>query len=348
MNKRLLYSVAICTYNPLPQIFEKTINAVRRIISLSKELISEIIIIDNNSMPPVSELPFIKDLLDTNSNILLFEECKQGLAYARVKAISESKGNVIVFFDDDNEPDADYIINLNTCLLRYPGVGAWGPGDITVKFIGDVSHVFQDRYKEFYQEKHFDTVLFGCQIEAWLPCYPFGTGLALRKCVANEYVKKFESRQLSTIGRCAGNMSSAEDLQMVWEAIKLGYSAGVSPSLKLNHLIGEHKANEEYLKKLVFGCAYSYLSAFNESFSKQGHHKNSLQNNHSSKVFNWLYTLKITFMILLKFFEYLFKKQLYLYKFSVISILASYKSKSDINPHLKLNWIEQLIEALMK
>ena len=72
--------------------------------------------------------------------------------------------------------------------------------------------------------------------------------------------------QLTSVDRQGYRLSSASDIQIVWEAVKLGFSAGVSPTLRLTHLIQKERSHLSYVKRLAFGTASSYIPALVESF----------------------------------------------------------------------------------
>lgn len=82
------------------------------------------------------------------------------------------------------------------------------------------------------------------------------------------YYLKVKGGTFSSTGRQGKSLSSGEDNQIVWEAIKMGYAAGISPSLVITHLIPAHRANLDYVKRLSFGTASSFLPCLVDSFSE--------------------------------------------------------------------------------
>lgn len=59
----------------------------------------------------------------------------------------------IIFFDDDNEPTPDYLIGLLSVILKYPHVGIWGPGEVTVDFIDKTTTWIEKNGGYTFQEK---------------------------------------------------------------------------------------------------------------------------------------------------------------------------------------------------
>ena len=76
----------------------------------------------------------------------------------------------------------------------------------------------------------------------------------------------YKSGSFLSTGRQGKSLFSGEDNQIVWEAIKMGCAAGVSPSLVITHLIPAHRANLDYVKRLSFGTASSFLPCLVDSF----------------------------------------------------------------------------------
>jgi hypothetical protein len=70
----------------------------------------------------------------------------------------------------------------------------------------------------------------------------------------------------SALDRTGKALSSGGDIQIIWEAVKMGYAAGVAPSLIVNHLISTKKSNLKYIKRLHFGTSSSYLPCLTNSF----------------------------------------------------------------------------------
>ena len=94
-----------------------------------------------------------------------------------------------LIFDDDNEPAFDYLEQLLPLIHQYPSVACWGPGNITVEYTGKKVPGWMEYYKESFQQKSLHQVQISKQ-EWWQEFYPPGTGLAIKKEVALEYVKR--------------------------------------------------------------------------------------------------------------------------------------------------------------
>jgi hypothetical protein len=258
-------SILICTYNPEQQIFRRTLKSVESLI-ISADVPVECIIIDNNSPTPLKQLDYVGEFLDRCPWARVIQETQQGLTFARMAGFRAANNSLILFIDDDNEVSSLYLETLVDLFAKYPSVGAWGPGNINVEFMGNVSEWFSKNFKLLFQERHSKHTEYGCIPETWAYFYPFGTGLAVRRRILAQYCSEIQNGNLSAPGRKGKALSSGDDNQIVWEGIKMGYAAGIAAGLSVNHLIPANRSNLDYVKRLRFGTADSYIPSMVSSF----------------------------------------------------------------------------------
>jgi hypothetical protein len=67
-------------------------------------------------------------------------------------------------------------------------------------------------------------------------------------------------------GRTGNQLASGDDTQMVLLCLSKGYAAGVSPALKIKHIIPEARANYEYLQRLAYGTGLCYETCMVQVF----------------------------------------------------------------------------------
>lgn len=257
------YSIVICTYNPDVRLLERCIKAVASLDSTG--LTTEVIIVDNNSTKPIEEYESVIEFGNKLSNFAVVKEERQGLLHARIRGIEHSKGRFIVFFDDDNEPFGDYLVQLHELIAAHPNVAAWGPGNVWVDFIDGIDDALKKDALPLFQERHEPHIAYAC-VRALQPCYPYGTGLAISRPCAQEYLKRASSNEFSLTGRQGQRLSSGDDTQMVLCCIAAGYAAGISPALKTNHIIPAKRANYAYMKKLTWGTLSAHDPSIKQVF----------------------------------------------------------------------------------
>ena len=96
-------SVIICSHNPRAPYLRRVLDALRAQTLPAKDW--ELLLIDNASGEPLAG----QFDLAWQPNARHVRENKIGLTPARLRGIAESKGDLLVFVDDDNVLRADYL-----------------------------------------------------------------------------------------------------------------------------------------------------------------------------------------------------------------------------------------------
>jgi glycosyltransferase involved in cell wall biosynthesis len=260
----LKFSIIICSYNPKNYLLKRLLNSIISFDKLSP--FHEVIIVDNNSKPILSENNYINIFLKCKADSQIIVENAGGLTAARIAGIKKSKYDWIVFFDDDNEPDVNYLLQAKILIENYPHVGAWGPGQLTVNYINCQETKFLKKIKWLFQERNYKGTFFENNTLEGSEYYPFGTGMIIRKSVLAEYISRVESAQYTMSDRNGKSLMSAGDTQILFTSLQMGYYAGSSNFLKLVHLIDATKAKHKHAVKLIYALNSSYLKAYQEVF----------------------------------------------------------------------------------
>lgn len=260
------YSIVICTYNPDERLLGRCLTAIINLVSI--DINYEVILVDNNSAKPVEQLACLQDSISKLKNFHILHVAKQGVGYARMAAIKKASGNYIVYFDYDNEPQCDYLLELKKLNNQYPKVAACGPGNVWVDFIDGIDRNIESYARTAFQEKHIPRFSFS-NIKEWQDIYPFGTGLCTKSSLLREYVEEVNTGRYTMPGRTGNKLIGGEDTQMVLHCIKKGYFAGSSPSLNLKHIIPANRANINYLKRLTYNTSLDYHTCLLQVFPEQ-------------------------------------------------------------------------------
>jgi glycosyltransferase involved in cell wall biosynthesis len=254
-------SIIVCTYKPDKDIFSRLLGAISLLDT--SNIKSELIVVDNNSKFSVFD-SFSVEFENIKIKTKQVFEPLSGLTNARIAGYKSSSGDVLIFFDDDNEPQPDYLQAVFHEFMRFPNIGVFGPGHISVEFLGNPpAWIYHNKY--YFQERHYHQALFACCAD-WFEFYPPGTGQAVRRFIFNSYHNALLEGRLSAADRKGNSLSSAGDVQLVFESIKMEYAVGVSPKMNLQHLIAERKSTFTYLKRLLFGMSSSFPEAYAECF----------------------------------------------------------------------------------
>ncbi len=242
-------SVIICTYNPRKDYMQRTLDSIKKQDYPQSKF--ELLIIDNASKEN------LKDTLDLtwHSNAQVIRENKLGLTPARLRGIKEAQGEIILFIDDDNVLNEDYLSIGMKIPIENPSLGSWG-GRLKGEFEAEVPPQYQKylwMLAVIDQDRDYWSNVYGLD-----NCMPTGAGMFLRKEVAIDYLHKVQNDPIRlSLDRKGNSLSSCGDIDMARCALDLGYGIGTFVSLKFTHLIPEGRLKEEYLVKLASANAYS-------------------------------------------------------------------------------------------
>lgn len=242
-------SAIVCTHNPRQDYIDKVIMALKaQTLSLAGW---ELLLIDNASESLLSE----KIDLSWHLQSRHIREEQLGLTPARLRGIKEATGEILIFVDDDNVLDSDYLEVALQISQDYPFLGAWG-GQIRPEFEVTPPEWTKPYWKylairEFDQDK-WSNLLYQYQTT---PC---GAGLCVRQIVANKYAEivNNDPRRLA-LDRKGKLLMSAGDSDLAFTACDIGLGTGQFTNLKLTHLMPASRLEEDYLVRLVEGLLYS-------------------------------------------------------------------------------------------
>ena len=278
MSEQLQCSVVICSFNPDRERLERTLDGLKRQTLPIRNW--EFILVDNASEKPLEKAYD----LSWHASGRHEREPQQGITHARIRGMNEAKADVILFVDDDNILEPNYLERGLELGSKWPHIGCWGgqllpefeidPPDWTRPFwnflairplrhdlwtnlIGQheavpptagmfVRRTVWEPYvtNAMKDSRHY---LVGQQ-EAMLPA----SGLFEKKTVWETYVRKAmkDSRKI---------LNRGEDTDLAFTACDLGFGVARFRELILTHIIPAERLSEPYLLKLVEGIAYSTI-----------------------------------------------------------------------------------------
>lgn len=244
-----MLSVIICSHNPRPAYFAKCLEGLRW--QTFPPGAWELVIIDNRSDMPLAESI---DLAWHPGARVLREETL-GLTPARLRGIRESKGELLVFVDDDNVLDADFLETAQRIMEERPYLGSWS---------GQCRPAFEQTPPEWTRRYWGNLVIREFDKDVWsnLPrlsaSMPCGAGLCVRRQVALHYIHLHESgRRSLQLDRNGKSLLSGGDNDLAACACDIGLGVALIASLKLTHLISPERLTEDYLARLSEGIHFS-------------------------------------------------------------------------------------------
>jgi glycosyltransferase involved in cell wall biosynthesis len=249
-------SVIICTHNPREDYLLRTLEALKNQTLPMDQW--ELLLIDNASKEPLSE----KWDLSWHPKSLHIREEELGLTPARIKGIQESKGEILVFVDDDNLLDEDYLEKSIQLLEDNTKLGCIGAAIIRPEF---------EKEPEAHLKKYCDCLALRVIPKAeWSNIpekanRPYGAGLVVIRNVADKFVLSINSNLTKkSLGRNGENLLSCEDDEFSFVSCQMGFGIGVFPDLKVMHLIPKKRVELDYLIKIMEGHAYSKTLLYKE------------------------------------------------------------------------------------
>jgi glycosyltransferase involved in cell wall biosynthesis len=211
----------------------------------------ELIVVDNGSEPAIA-LGSAAGLVDLRT----VAEPIAGLTPARIRGIREARGEIVVFVDDDNLLDSDYLEQALRIAEEYPRIGAFG---------GRISPEFEAPEPTWLRPFRSHLALADFPQDEWsnvtgeravLPC---GAGLCMRLPLAKQWAERAAADpRRRSLGRTGSRTLSCEDTDMVLSCADAGWGMGRFTALHLTHVIPAARLEFAYQKRLAADIGYSY------------------------------------------------------------------------------------------
>jgi len=244
-------SVVICCYNSaklLPATLEHLSRQKTR-----KYVDWEVVIVNNASTDNTSEVAATewKKYPDCKGSLKIAYQPIPGLAAAREKGIEESKYEYIVFCDDDNWLDENFVQNV-VRLMR-------SNSDIAIAGAETQEVCEVDPPEWFHKWKNWSYAV-GEQFErpgdiTWSRGFVWGAGMVLRReALEKLYGDGFKSLLTDRKGK---ELASGGDTEICYAMRLAGWRIWYDPELKLKHYMTAPRLKWEYFLKLWKGFGVS-------------------------------------------------------------------------------------------
>jgi glycosyltransferase involved in cell wall biosynthesis len=241
-------TVIVCTHNPRKDYLERVMQGLKG-QSLERGR-WELLVVDNASKEPVSE----GLVLGWHPGGRCVREERLGLTEARLRGIRESRGELLIFVDDDNVLQEDYLEVAVRLSAEWPLLGVFG---------GGAEGEFERQPGESVLRYLHHLALRKVERPRWsnLPdsgaAEPWGAGMCLRRPVAEAYLNYCRERRQYMTDRRGQLLNSGGDNEICRVALQEGWGMGVFPQLFFIHLIPAFRVEEDYLVRLVEGMEFS-------------------------------------------------------------------------------------------
>jgi glycosyltransferase involved in cell wall biosynthesis len=236
-------SVLIPTHNPRSDLLARTLAALQAQTLPTADW--ELLLIDNASSPPV---PADRVAWHPHGRVIRAPEL--GLTNARLAGFEAAGGEVLVWVDDDNLLQADYLAVVQQVFGRDARLGAAGGRSVPE---------YEAEPPAWYRP---DLAPLGCrdlgaerQTARWDPAgqrfypaiSPIGAGLAVRRSALASWVAQTRNDPIRRqFGRTGTALTSGEDNDINLTLLAGGWSLSYEPALSLIHVIPSRRLTSDY------------------------------------------------------------------------------------------------------
>ncbi|WP_231490264.1 glycosyltransferase [Pedobacter sp. Leaf170] len=247
-------SIIICCYNSAERL-PKTIEHISKIENIESQI--EIIIVDNCSTDATSKVAELElNRYSKNIDYHIVHESRPGLYNARKRGCQVANYDWLLFCDDDNWLERDYIINFLKNLNEYPHLEIFGCGISNPVFEKQPQkwfYKYQYLCAIFNIEERKKNVMISNSME--VESFVCGAGMYVRKEFINAYFSDYRFKLVDRIGEA---LSSGGDTDLVWFALSNNLHVGQFSNLKLQHYITANRITKKYIIRLYMGISFSF------------------------------------------------------------------------------------------
>lgn len=240
-----MLSIIVCTYNR-----DKYLYGALNCIAENGYPIDayEIILVNNMSTDNTENecLRFRQNYPEVNFRYVI--ETNQGLSFARNRGIEESRGETLLFLDDDSYIQPNYLAHLQRQLNLHPDTDAFG---------GKIDPVFESgeapKWLSKWNYSWVSAIDMGekvCQFKG--KAFPIGANMGIRKAMLDK-IGVFNTQ----LGRSKKNLMGGEEKDLFERIRQQGGNIFYFPDVVVQHVIPPSRTTKEYVKRLGEGVGRS-------------------------------------------------------------------------------------------
>jgi len=240
MSTDIAYTLALCTHNHADRL-AKTLLSLEALSH--PQFAFELLVVNNASTDGTSAILDQIDWRPQGVPVRVVVEDKLGLSNARNRAIAEARGDYIIFFDDDETLDPDWLNEYEQAIQ------AWQPdalgGRIEVLFEGgERPRWLQDELLGFIGQLSHGPIPKELNDRS-TPI--FGGNFGFRKAVF-EQIGAFDA----DLGRRGGDNTGGEDTEIYRRMVRAGMKVRWVPDAVIYHRIESTKLRKSYFLDLHY------------------------------------------------------------------------------------------------
>jgi glycosyltransferase involved in cell wall biosynthesis len=239
-------TVAICTYNGAERL-PATLKCLRGQV-VPPEVLWEVIVIDNASADNGSEVALAYWSSEVPVPLRVVREERLGLSYARERAFAEAIYPIVLFVDDDNWLNSNWVRTVSNVMTTRPEVGACG--GVIEPFFETTPAPWAGDFKKWPPDGECspgdvtDTI-------GWL----MGAGLTIRRSAFRQ-ISEAGFRSLA-VDRQGKSLTVGGDAELCFALRMAGWRIWHEASLKMEHFLPVRRLTWHYTCEAIYGCGLS-------------------------------------------------------------------------------------------
>ena len=237
-------SVILCCHNSARRLPDTLLHLSRQMVPTGIEW--EVVVVDNASTDNTAEEAGKVWPQDAKAPLRLVPQPIAGLSHAREKGVESARYDFLLFCDDDNWLDPNYVARAYEILAKHPRValaGGWG------------EPVVENKSPRWFADFSgpYGTGPQGAQAGVVSPLMTFyGAGAVVRK---EDYLQlKSEGFRFFLSGRKGKKLTTGEDRELAYAFSLNGKELYYDPEMKFRHFIPKERATFGYYRRMMQNC----------------------------------------------------------------------------------------------
>ena len=236
-------SIICCLHNSSKKL-ERSLVAISNLV-LPKGIDVELVCVDNcSSDGSMTAAARIWDSLEAPFELRVLEQPIAGQAFARKTGVISARYDVVLFCDDDNVLDRDYLAQVSDFFIRHPKAGVVGGCSTPLADVDLPAWFYRYATKLAVGSQALKT---GDVTDSRM--FVWGAGLACRKPVLEKLYTEVGLPLLT--GRAGKSLSSGDDVEICLWFTLAGYQVWYQDDLHLRHYMPPERLTKEYLNKWI-------------------------------------------------------------------------------------------------
>lgn len=216
----------------------------------------EYVLVDNASEPELSR----RFSVSWHPAGRCVKEERMGLTWARLRGISEARGEILLFVDDDCILNPDYLAHALSIFQRNDFMGAVG-GYGQAEYMRPPPAWMNATFRRFHLDMEIPTSenkLLYARVRKLGPWVPVGAGMAIRKPFADLYAKAIANDPVALgLDRVGSMLTGGGDTDMGMFVMDAGAAIGNSADLHFTHVVPPFRLELKYMVRLLYMSQYS-------------------------------------------------------------------------------------------